>query len=715
MRITISGRDWKIDGQPTYRGARAEGLLMNVRMVNAVFEDAGRPSIIDPDKNTERFIAAIPRYVAHGVRAFTICLQGGHCGYEGTVNTAFEPDGSLRPAYLKRVDRVITACDRAGATVILGCYYQRQDQYLRDWNAVRAGVENAARYIRLRCHTNVLLEVANEFGHGGFDHEGLRTAQGIAELIRVARESAPGVLVSASGGGDGRVAEEVAQASDFILFHLNSTPLGEIAARIADLRQYGKPMACNEDRKLDAEGAAAAQTCVENGASWGFMAREVNQYFPPFRYNGPDDDHVVYAKLKALTTPPERSTMPAGAGRAVDGRRYFPAPDTVGGWRALDSAADVRLATGMDRTRLDEAYAYIKTTMPNGGLLVARHGWLVYERYFGLASREARPELASCGKSFTSLALGILMDERVDLFPNGLDQKVYTPDYLPEVAFPLTDPAKAEIKLGQLLAFSAGIRGNNPSYVQNRPVALDPLGPDGWQAMVDECAAGRRDYFDSNGNHVTTAMLWCPPGGGYSYASASAHLCSMIVRHITGGELEDYLRAKVAAYLGWGSFGYGYRQWPDVTHKPGGGGITMRAIDVLRFAYMLLRDGCWGARQVVPAWYVRHCSQASPHNPHYPYSLQFDVNSTGQLPEAPRDAFWKAGSGGHALYIVPSLDLVAVKLGGRDGQYDPRNSGQPLPPAEHGEVGTPLTDELSRYQSIALRTTLELIVKAVRD
>ena len=47
-----------------------------------------------------------------------------------------------------RVRRVIDACAQHGAVVILGCYYQRQDQILTDEAAVRAGVVNAARWVR---------------------------------------------------------------------------------------------------------------------------------------------------------------------------------------------------------------------------------------------------------------------------------------------------------------------------------------------------------------------------------------------------------------------------------------------------------------------------------------------------------------------------------------------------------------------------------------
>ena len=73
--VSIQKGRWFLNDAVTYRGTQAEGLLMNVRMVNAVFEDRNRPDF-DPNANTDEFIAQIPDYVAHGVRAFTICLQG---------------------------------------------------------------------------------------------------------------------------------------------------------------------------------------------------------------------------------------------------------------------------------------------------------------------------------------------------------------------------------------------------------------------------------------------------------------------------------------------------------------------------------------------------------------------------------------------------------------------------------------------------------------
>ena len=350
---------------------------------------------------------------------------------------------------------------------------------------------------------------------------------------------------------------------------------------------------------------------------------------------------------------------------------YFPPPDRDGGWRAPADAAEALRVDHVDQAVLDKAYEYIQTTTKNGGRLV-------YERYFGRAHRDANPNHASVGKSYTSIAVGILMAERPDLFPDGLDQKVFTPTYFPAKLFPLRDPRMKDIKLGQLLSMSAGIRGNNPGIVRGKEVTLDPAGPDGWQGMYDPIVIGAEDG-ELRGKRVTAKTLWVEPGGGYSYATASIHLASIMLRHIAGMELEEYVRRKLAEPMGFGRFGWGYKSMIP-GHTAGGGGVAPRPTDMLRFAYLLLREGRWGDRQLVPAEYVRRAGSPSPFNPHFDYSLQFNVNDNGYWDDIPRDAFWKLGSGGFCIYVVPSLDLVVFKMGGRDNQYSRENTQMPPAP-----------------------------------
>ena len=329
--VSLNGGRWFINGDVVFPGGRAEGLLMNVRMVNAVFEDAGR-SDFDPEANTDELIRRIPEYSTSGVRAFTVGLQGGMPGYEGAKNSAFEADGALRPAYLARVRRMIEACDAGGLVVILGCFYQRQDQVLRDDEAVKAGVVNVARWIKNSGFANVVLEIANEFPHSGFDRPILRSSAGEAELVRLARQSAPGLLVSTSGMGDGRLAEVVAKECDFLLIHFNGVPAEQIPARIAELRKFNRPIVCNEDDKRGELAVRAAELSVAGGASWGLMLEQHNQHFP-FEFLGAADDPVVYVKLRQLASPfpgqTWRRQAPAEAG--LDSRRLETFRKFVGG------------------------------------------------------------------------------------------------------------------------------------------------------------------------------------------------------------------------------------------------------------------------------------------------------------------------------------------------------------------------------------------------
>lgn len=41
---------------------------------------------------------------------------------------------------------------------------------------------------------------------------------------------------------------------------------------------------------------------------------------------------------------------------------------------------------------------------------------------------------------------------------------------------------------------------------------------------------------------------------------------------------------------------------------------------------------------------------------------------------APRDAYFKSGAGGSAIYVAPSLDLVVYKMAGSNQQFDPANT-----------------------------------------
>jgi CubicO group peptidase (beta-lactamase class C family) len=348
----------------------------------------------------------------------------------------------------------------------------------------------------------------------------------------------------------------------------------------------------------------------------------------------------------------------------VRGQDYFPPPDSQGGWRTLTDAARIRKLAGIDLRRLDQAFEYTKRTSQHGGLVVVRHGWLVYERCYGKGHREANPAMASVAKAYTSIACGIMLQEKRDLIPEGLDQKVFTEKYLPE-AFPLSDPSKADIKLGHLLTMTSGMQEGATGYVRGETLQLKPLPPR--DASLEQDLAALR------------APMWAKPGEGYHYSSQSTHVASIVLRHLTGMELQDYINERLAKPMGWGRWGWAMRRGETVlAHAPGGANIAVHSTDALRFAYLLLHNGRWGKQQLVPSGYIALCSRPSPYNPHSPFSLQFETNADGHVAGAPPDAFFKSGAGGYGIYIIPSLDMVIYKMAGSDSQYDPELTGLPL-------------------------------------
>lgn len=632
-RVTIEGGRWHINGRPTNPGSPAEGLLMNVRMVNATFEDRNRPDF-DPDANTHEFLAALPDYAAHGVNAFTLCLQGGMPGYEGAINSAFEPDGALRPEYLARVERVLRACDERGLVVILGCYYQRQSKILRDEAAVRAGVVNVARWIQDRRLTNVVLEIANEYPHRGFAPEVIRSPQGQASLIRLARETAPGLLVTASGSGDGRIHREAAEACDFLTPHWNGVRVEEIPARIEALQRYGKPIVCNEDDKVGEHAVAALRAAVAGGAGYGLMHKQLNQTFP-FQFAGARDDPVYYAALHELTSPPDEAEHWPGAA-----------------WETV-SPAEARL----DEALLQQARDYALTGGGSGCII--RGGRLV----LAWGDLQQRYDLKSTTKSIGATALGLAM----------LDGKISLTDkarqHHPALGVPPESNAAAgwldEITILHLATHTAGFEkpggytrltfrpGTHWAYSDGGPNWLAECITLAYQQDVDELLFER--VFTPLGIKRTD-LVW----RNNSYRERTIH-------GIPRREFGSGVSANVDALARLGLLYLRDGRWQE---------RQLLSPDFVRQARTTV-PSVVGLPEVDP----QNDGNASDH-----YGLLWWNNADGTLPDVPRDAYWSWGLYDSLMVVIPSLDLVAA----RAGQSWPRRPG-----ADHYDVLKPFLTPLA--------------------
>ena len=272
-------------------------MLLNARMIQAAFDDANAttsPNWRYPDtrrwsadRNTREFVAAVPAYAKRGLRAVTVGMQGGSPrnadGFRGNTQlpsiSAFEADGSIKPAWLRRLDRVITRCSRQGVVVIVSLFYFGQNHRLRDEDAVVRAVDATTDWLVRRGHRNVLMEVANE-SDLFYEHAILRPDR-VNELIaRVQRRSSGRFKVSTSFTSGHYPWDSTVQQSDFVLVHGNGQN-EEGVRRIVDIvrsrtsfRAQAKPIVFNEDSTSVANMTAA----VGSGASWGYYDQGLNNY-----------------------------------------------------------------------------------------------------------------------------------------------------------------------------------------------------------------------------------------------------------------------------------------------------------------------------------------------------------------------------------------------------------------------------------------------------
>ncbi|MBV8368650.1 MAG: serine hydrolase [Candidatus Eremiobacteraeota bacterium] len=87
-------------------------------------------------------------------------------------------------------------------------------------------------------------------------------------------------------------------------------------------------------------------------------------------------------------------------------------------------------------------------------------------------------------------------------------------------------------------------------------------------------------------------------------------------------------------------------------------GAFLAAREWLKFGLLVRGCGAWKKKTIVPPEGLARCFSGSPANPRYGLCWWLSP-----LPQAP-DVVYASGSGGQAMYVVPSADAVVVKFGG---------------------------------------------------
>jgi CubicO group peptidase (beta-lactamase class C family) len=362
---------------------------------------------------------------------------------------------------------------------------------------------------------------------------------------------------------------------------------------------------------------------------------------------------VLFLGVLAL---PTRAAEPAGKAALTD---YFPPAESKGGWRTLlpekgepdaEQKAKIRSTTGVDWDKLAEAWKFNAEADGNTGLLVIRKGQIVGEWYRG-CERDTAFNIYSSSKAYTSVGFGLLLaDSEAGKLPGGkkltLDTKVCNEEWLPE-ALPLSDPRKADITLRNLLNMLSGIPGDNP------PADANPF-------AVDLGHTEKSPY----------AKLKGEPGTVFNYSNAGVSHLVLIFHRAAGRDLFPFLKERVFTPVGMEKV-----TWTQIADKDdkigpfsqGYSGVMTNPREHARFCYLALHRGEWNGKQVVPASYYEFAWAGTKVKPDY--GAQWWVYPRHK--QAPKDLVQTAGARNNHGYVVPSLDLVFVRLG--DGAKYPKN------------------------------------------
>jgi CubicO group peptidase (beta-lactamase class C family) len=275
--------------------------------------------------------------------------------------------------------------------------------------------------------------------------------------------------------------------------------------------------------------------------------------------------------------------------------------------------------------------------------LVTWKGRLIGERYGENITMRTPLESWSMGKSVTAALMGILIKQGVyDLWQRAP---------VPEWQSP--GDARGGIRIADLLHMSSGLRikaPQDPDY--------DPSGtyPDHLYLYT-----GSINSFQ----YAATRPLQWPPDTVGRYHNTDPVLINYLIRLAVENRREEYLSFPQRALFD----KIGVRTMVIET-DPFGNLLTQgydfaSGRDWARLGNLYLQDGVWNGERILPEGFVKFVSTLAPAwkaDKRPIYGGFFWINGDGRFP-VPKDAYYMSGAGGQTTLIIPSHDLVVVRLG----------------------------------------------------
>lgn len=311
---------------------------------------------------------------------------------------------------------------------------------------------------------------------------------------------------------------------------------------------------------------------------------------------------------------------------------------------------------GIDATRLCRIEKFLEQWPDHNihAVLVIRRGKLVMDRYFtGTDERWGAPlgkvahtpeqmhDLRSITKSVVSMLVGIAIGE--GKFP-PLDSPAI--DFFPDLSL-LRTAANGRITFRHLLSMSSGFAWNESIPYSDPANSESQMNAAPWPIR-----------------YVFSQPVVRPPGTTYNYNGGNTVILGTAIEKAVG-EVPTYARTKLFERL---DFGLSEWVYSSKSREPVfASGLRLRPRDSAKLGQIMLADGVWNGRQVLPkGWSAESIKPRINGSGVYFYGYQWWL---GRSLHQGQEHTWFAGFGwgGQRLFVVPSLELVVMINAGHYG------------------------------------------------
>jgi CubicO group peptidase (beta-lactamase class C family) len=328
---------------------------------------------------------------------------------------------------------------------------------------------------------------------------------------------------------------------------------------------------------------------------------------------------------------PVRSALPAAA------TQPWPMGDVLGDEPLPAEVDRGALSAALDFVFDDSAHTVPQTTR---AMVVVYKGRIVAERYRPPFKQDTRHISWSMGKSITAALVGILVGQG----------HFKLEDPAPLAEWQGAADSRRRITIADLLHMSGGLKFESPA---------DPA------AMFTDRDNHRYVYFGAVDvfDYSVSRELEHPPGTVWRYRNCDPLSLGKIIRQTVEARGEEYLTFPQRALFD----RIGMRHMVLETDPYGNFIMTGfdygTARDWARFGLLHLNDGVWQGERILPKGWIDTITAPAPADPDKKYGGLFWLNRGGQYETLPRDMFWPAGHHGQVVLVIPSCEMVIVRLG----------------------------------------------------